>query len=149
MEMLLCKKIESVQYSAAITITGTWRGTSREKLYCELGWESLHARRWSSRLFMLYEIINNLLPEYFSESIPKLNESNNTLRNQTAIGQIRTRTEKFKASFFLTAYMIGVSLTLILESPLPSICLRVNYFHLLGLFLTLFSVFMALADLLS
>ena len=63
----LMQKIESVQYSAALAVTGTWRGTSREKLYCELGWESLHARRWSRRLFMLYKIINNLLPEYISE----------------------------------------------------------------------------------
>ena len=34
----LMQKIESVQYSAALAVTGTWRGTSREKLYCELGW---------------------------------------------------------------------------------------------------------------
>ena len=40
-------KIESVQYSAALAVTGTWRGTSREKLYAELGWESLSSRRWS------------------------------------------------------------------------------------------------------
>ena len=96
----LMQKIESVQYSAALAVTGTWRGTSREKLYCELGWESLHARRWSRRLFMLYKIINNLLPEYISESIPRLNQPIYTLRNQPAIGQIRTRTDKFKASFF-------------------------------------------------
>ena len=35
----LMEKLESVQYSAATAITGTWRGTSREKLYAELGWE--------------------------------------------------------------------------------------------------------------
>ena len=144
----LMQKIESVQYPAALAVTGTWRGTSREKLYCEVGWESLHARRWSRRLFMLYKIINNLLPEYISESIPRLNQPIYTLRNQPAIGQIRTRTDKFKAIFFLIAYMSGVNLTLILERPLPSMCLRVNYFHILGLFLILFSVFMTLVGLL-
>ena len=35
----LMEKLESVQYSAALAVTGTWRGTSREKLYTELGWE--------------------------------------------------------------------------------------------------------------
>ena len=33
----LMEKLESVQYSAALAVTGTWRGTSREKLYTELG----------------------------------------------------------------------------------------------------------------
>ena len=45
----LMEKLESVQYSAALAITGAWRGTSREKLYAELGWESLCSRRWSRR----------------------------------------------------------------------------------------------------
>ena len=30
------EKLESVQYSAALAVTGAWRGTSREKLYNEL-----------------------------------------------------------------------------------------------------------------
>ena len=46
----LMDKLESVQYSAALAITGTWRGTSRDKLYLELGWESLNFLRWSRRL---------------------------------------------------------------------------------------------------
>ena len=34
----LVEKLESVQYSAALAVTGTWRGTSRKRLYNELGW---------------------------------------------------------------------------------------------------------------
>ena len=41
----LMEKLESVQYSAALSVSGTWRGTSREKLYNELGWEPLSVRR--------------------------------------------------------------------------------------------------------
>ena len=37
----LMEKLEAIQYSAALAVTGTWRGTSRQKLYAELGWESL------------------------------------------------------------------------------------------------------------
>ena len=55
----LMQKLESVQYSAALAITGAFRGASREKIYCELGWESLYPRRWSRRLVMLYKIMNN------------------------------------------------------------------------------------------
>ena len=38
-------KFETVQYNAALIITGTIRGTSKEKLYQELGLESLKDRR--------------------------------------------------------------------------------------------------------
>ena len=41
-----CKSIESVQYNAALAITGTIKGTSPERLYQELGFESLRNRRW-------------------------------------------------------------------------------------------------------
>ena len=45
------EKLESVQYAAALAVTGTWRDTSRERLYNELGWEPLCLRRWSRGLF--------------------------------------------------------------------------------------------------
>ena len=31
--------IGRVQYKAALIVSGCWQGTSREKLYDELGWE--------------------------------------------------------------------------------------------------------------
>ena len=38
------QEMESMQYNAALAITGGIRGTSREKLYQELGLESLHKK---------------------------------------------------------------------------------------------------------
>ena len=38
--------IESIQYNAALAITGTIRGTSGEKIDKELGFENLNRRRW-------------------------------------------------------------------------------------------------------
>ena len=40
-----CEKLESIQYKAALTITGAIQGTSCDKIYKELGLESLKARR--------------------------------------------------------------------------------------------------------
>ncbi len=40
------QKLESVQYSAALAVTGAWKGTSRDKIYNELDWEFLNKRRW-------------------------------------------------------------------------------------------------------
>ena len=58
------EKLEPVQYFAALDVTGTWKVTSREKLYAELGWESLSSRRWSRRLTLFYKIINNLTRQW-------------------------------------------------------------------------------------
>ena len=47
------KKLESIQYNATLAITGATRGTSREKIYSELGLESLQDRRWYRKLCFL------------------------------------------------------------------------------------------------
>ena len=94
------EKLEAVQYSAALAVTGAWKGTSREKIYEELGWESLNLRRWSRRLVLFYKIINNLTPDYTRNPIPQRQESNYSLRRRATIGQIRVRTERFKSTFY-------------------------------------------------
>ena len=50
-----CEKIELVQYRAALAITGAIQGTSRDKLYHELGLESLKSRRWYKRLSCMFK----------------------------------------------------------------------------------------------
>ena len=37
----LMEKVERIQYQSALDISGAWQGSSRTKLYEELGWESL------------------------------------------------------------------------------------------------------------
>ena len=96
----LLEKLESVQYSAALAVSGAWKGTSREKLYAELGWESPSSRRWSRHLTLFYKFINNLTPQYTTVPIPPQPQSRYSLRKQDAIGRIRTRTEKFQSSFY-------------------------------------------------
>ena len=49
----LHQTIESIQYNAALAITGAARGTSREKLYQELGFKSLQQRTWYKKLFLI------------------------------------------------------------------------------------------------
>ena len=72
------EKLESVQYSAALAITGAWRGRSREKLY---------------------QVINNLNPDYTRDPLPPLHQVQYSFRERDTIGQIRARTEKYKSSF--------------------------------------------------
>ena len=47
---ILTRRLEQVQYTASLAVTGAWRGTSWQRLYEELGWESLYERRWYRRL---------------------------------------------------------------------------------------------------
>ena len=44
------QKVESIQYNTAVAITGAIRGTSKEKLFEELGLESLQHRRWYRKI---------------------------------------------------------------------------------------------------
>ena len=68
---LFSEKLESVQYKAALAITGAIKGTSREKIYLELGLESLKNRRWYKRLCCMFKIMNEKAPKYLTNLIPK------------------------------------------------------------------------------
>ena len=64
------KKIKSIQYNAALAITGAIKGTSRKKLYKELGLETLKSRRWLKKLCCFYKIKNNGIQSYLAELTP-------------------------------------------------------------------------------
>ena len=58
------EKIEPMQYNACLVITGAFKGTSSERLYQELGLESLKDRRWQRKLCLFYKIVKGLSPKY-------------------------------------------------------------------------------------
>ena len=63
-------RIESTEYNnAALEITETIKGTSKEKLYQELGFETMKERRWFRKLCCFYKILNNQAPAYLSQFI--------------------------------------------------------------------------------
>ena len=62
--------LESLQYQAALAVTGAWKGSSTRKIYKELGWESLHHRRWFRRMTQFFKIMNGLTPQYLLDPIP-------------------------------------------------------------------------------
>ena len=64
------KKLESIQYNAALAITGATRGTYKEKIYSKLGLESLQGTRWYRKLCAFYKILTNISPIYLSDTIP-------------------------------------------------------------------------------
>ena len=116
------ERIESVQYSAGLAIAGAWKGTSRNKIYEELGWESLNDRRWSRRLILFFKFINNLAPEYTRHPIPQTRLPTNALRFHAVVGRINARTERFQSSFYPNCLQEWNSLASeIRESPTVSL----------------------------
>ena len=93
----LMNLVEQVQYKAALIVTGCWQGTSREKLYDELGWESLSDRRWGRRMSMYYKIVNGQTPAYLFDHVP--NEAPRTLRRYVPKAPI-AKTQRYANSFF-------------------------------------------------
>ena len=96
------EKLEKVQYSAALIITGAIKGTSREQLYKERGLESLCNSRWYCKLVFFYKIAKVLGPSYLqSYLLPDNDRTYNTrssLRN--TIKKFPTQTSTFRTTFF-------------------------------------------------
>ena len=92
-------KLETLQYSAALATTGAIRGSSREKLYQELGLESLKLRRWYRKLVVFYKINASKCPTYLYKLIPK-RECPYQTRQLKDIPLINVKHDFFKNSFF-------------------------------------------------
>ena len=66
------QRLESLQYNWSLAITGAIRGSSKEKLYNELGLESIQNKRWYRKLSFLYKVIANQC-SYLFNVIPRKN----------------------------------------------------------------------------
>ena len=92
-----CSTIESVQYNAALAITNAIRGTSRERLYQELGLESLRVRRWYRRLCFIYKILKNKSPSYLYNMLSFVSSKNPSRKN--LLSRIPSNSVYFSNSF--------------------------------------------------
>ena len=92
----LMEKVEKIQYQAALAITGAWKGSSRLKLYEELGWESLSDRRSKNRILQIHKIIDGKTPAYLKDKLPP----NRLPFLLTVFRDIKYRTDRYGNSFF-------------------------------------------------
>ena len=94
------EKLESLQTQAGLAVTGAWKGTNRDKLNEELGWEPLHLRRWFRRLTVFYKIMHGLTPQYLVDPVPPLRRHlyGTSIRNE--LHPMRWETQRFKNSFY-------------------------------------------------
>ena len=68
------QKLESIQYNAALALTGEIKGSSKEKSYQELGLKSFQLRQWYMKVCCFYGIRNKQAPGYLTELTPTRNE---------------------------------------------------------------------------
>ena len=93
----IMEKLEKVQYQAALAITGAWQGSSRSKIYDELGWESLSDRRKCRCVLQIHKIITLT---YLKDKLPvNCRElSNGNIR--TTFHVIKCKSNRYMNSFF-------------------------------------------------
>ena len=91
------QKLESIH--ACLAITGGIRGTSKEKLYQDIGLQSLQLRRWYRKLGMFYKIFKSKSPQYLFKLIPEKTSSYVT-RNAENIPLFNIKHNFYKNSFF-------------------------------------------------
>ena len=96
----LMEKAERIQYQAALAVTGAWQGSSRSKLYEELGWESLSERRWCRRILQLHKIVITKMPSYLKDKLPSHRRPLYSQNNNNTFHEIRCRSSRYMNSFF-------------------------------------------------
>ena len=98
--VLPCTHYQAILLSInfALEITGAMQGTSREKIYQELGLESLRARRWYKCISCMFKIVKEETPNYLINLIPKIQQTTRTRINR--MPTFHCRTDCFKNSFF-------------------------------------------------
>ena len=77
------------------------QGTSRDKLYQELGIESLKSKRWYKRLSCMFKIMKKEAPNYLINLIPKCEQTIRTRNNH--IPSYQCQTDSFKYFFLASA----------------------------------------------
>ena len=97
--------LERTQYQAAVAVLGAWKGTNRNKIYEELGWETLDQRRMFRRLTQFYKIMNDLTPEYLRYPIPSLRGHLFGLRSTNVLSSIPCRTDRYQKTFYPDSVM--------------------------------------------
>ena len=119
-------RIEKAQYDEPLANTGAIRGTSRKKVYAELGLESVKFRRWFRKLACFYKIQSTGLPKYLLQLIPTNNHPH-ILKKPLNIPHYYCRTDTFKNSFFPNVINKWNKLDDEIKGATSFLCLRPHY----------------------
>ena len=96
------KQLEAIHTESARIVSGATKLCSIEKLFVELGWESLQSRRNKHKLILFYKILHGLTPDYLYDLVPPLVQDTTSynLRNSDNIQNYTALSNLFLNSFF-------------------------------------------------
>ena len=94
--------------NAALSIAGAIRGTSREKFYHELGFESLVSRRWYLKLCCSYKVFETQSPRYLFDVIPTAKKAYIT-KNNDKLPHFKVKHNYLKILSFLRLRLNGIN----------------------------------------
>ena len=135
------EQLESVQIEAARLVTGATKLVSLEKLYVEVGWDTLECRRNKHCLTYLFRMHTGLSPNYLSSLIPQPPAYTYNLRNTSAIPLPKTRTKLYYDSFLPTSIRLWNNLPSstktssslgIFKNKINAPCTHINRFYYYG-----------------
>ena len=106
-------QLEKLQRRAAVICTGALSRTETVKILADLGWPLLSSRRKSSKLILMYKIVNRLTPQYLFDDYQQTQTFNTTrhLRTTNRVSVPFSRTLKHKNSFFPSTLKLWNELT--------------------------------------
>ena len=97
---ILMEKVERVQYQTALVITGAWQGSSRSKIYDELGWETLSDLRNCSHVLQIQDSINNNTLSHLKDKLPPYGREMFSGNIRTTFHAILGKSNTYTNSFF-------------------------------------------------
>ena len=135
----LMNTLERIQYHCALAITGTWKGTSLNKIYDELGWESLNDCRYCRRLLHFYKIQTNLTPAYLKDPLPPVKNHQYGTRSEHVLQEIKCNTDIYRGSFYPDSFRCWNRIGKAFNVTLPtSNYLKLGYLQLIEQYLKVF-----------
>ena len=102
------QKLESIQYNTYLAVWRAIIASSREKLYQQLGLESLQWRRWYKSLCLFYRDFKENKVIYFFSVVPAKSSNYNT-RNADKTTLFPTKDNFFKKNFFHPLLLNGTN----------------------------------------
>ena len=96
-------KIKMIQYrNNSLVIIEAIKGTSRDRLYQEIGLEFLADRRWSRKIFFFHKIVNGLLPSYLQSYLNHYNDEEYQTKSacQNKMKTLAGRSKAFNSFFY-------------------------------------------------
>ena len=100
MRLIFTQRLEQTQYSAALAVAAAWRGTNRQRLYEELGWEGPYHRRLYRRLCHFFNLVKSQSSSYLFDEIPPERQLNYGLRHPRDYEGHVARTNRFSNTYF-------------------------------------------------